>query len=120
MKHNQPPWQASSGGVQFLRLYKKDKNDSWPNAVSKDDLQPDWPQIVVLDLTAEQYADFMKDPAAFANKHSLYPDRIRGTAAMPKPPKGKGKSGKGSSLSYTVVAVHNHDCTLSTAGGVQN
>ena len=113
MNRYKPPWEASpSDGVQFLRLYKKDTNDNWPSAVNRDELHPGFPQIVVWDLTADQYAQFTKNPVEFVNDHGAYTDKIKGISPMPKPL----KSG---SQSYTVVTVHNRNCTITTAGSAQ-
>jgi len=72
-----PPWEKVSG-VQLLRLYRTD-------------LCPDLPGIVLLDLTAEQFEQFHKDPLAFAEKYNLYPEQpIRWISHVAMPPIGQG------------------------------
>jgi len=118
MNRKQPPWETFSG-VQFLRLYKKDDNDNWPSGTSKDDLHPGYPQIVLLDLTADQYNDFLKDPKAFANNHNIYPDPVKRVSDYPKPAKVRRNPGKTGTTSYTVVTVHMRDSTVTYTAGTQ-
>jgi hypothetical protein len=121
MKRKQPPWDVTKPGEpQVLRLFRTNQYPDWAMAVNKGDLHPDFPQILVLDLTAAQYAEFKSDPVDFVNNNNLYPDKIRKpVVGLPDPPKGKGRGGKTDTVSYTVVTVHNRDCTVSIAGGAQ-
>jgi len=115
----EPPWEKESG-IQVLRLYKSQGHPEWAKPVNKADLHPDWPQVVLLDLTTDQYKEFLKDPKAFANKHNLFPQAVRRISTFPKPRKVKGGPGKADLLSYTLVAVHNHDSTMGFTAGNQN
>jgi len=53
-------WELSKGRVRLLRLRQVDS-------------QAEWPQVVILNLTARQFLQFEKDAVAFAKKHDLYP-----------------------------------------------
>ena len=100
------PWENESG-VQVLRLYKSDSYPDWPQAVNKTDLHPDWPRAVMLDLTAEQFSEFDRDPLAFAKKYNLYPEQpILWMSQCAKPPIGKGIPRATESSRWTVVFPH--------------
>ena len=102
----QPPWEDESG-VLVLRLYKTDKHPGWDNDVNKDQLHPDWPRIVLMDLSEEQFKEFEKDPLAFDKKHNIFREQpVLWTSCCAKPPIGKGipRAAKGSR--WTVVRAH--------------
>jgi len=87
------PWEEERG-VRFLRLYRTD-------------LCPDWPRIVVLDLSAEQFDEFHRNPLTFAENYHLYPEQpIRWSSHVAMPPVGEGipRAAKGSR--WTVVLNH--------------
>jgi len=102
------PWENESG-VQVLRLYKSDSYPDWPQAVNKTDLHPDWPRAVMLDLTAEQFSEFDRDPLAFAKEYKLYAEQpISWISPCAKPPCGKGIPQAAESSRWTVVIIHGH------------
>ena len=104
------PWEEESG-VQVLRLYRTDAH-------------PDWPRVVMLDLTAEQFSEFDRDPLAFAEKHRLYPEQpILWMSPCAKPPRGKGIPHATESSRWIVAIIHGHEsiatcaaCPQSTTG----
>ncbi|MGA9058541.1 MAG: hypothetical protein WB763_18735 [Terriglobia bacterium] len=102
----QPPWEDESG-VLVLRLYKSDKYGPWLKDVNKAHLHPDWPRIVVLDLSADQFKEFDQNSLAFAKKYNLFPEQpILWTSPCAKPPIGEGIPRAAESSRYTLVGVH--------------
>ena len=59
MSRKPPTWEEREPGVRVLKLYETDLN-------------PDWPRIVILDLTADRFREFDRDPLGFDKKYSLY------------------------------------------------
>jgi len=109
-----PPWEDVLG-IPVLRLYSSDDHGDWSKPANKSELHPDYPQIVLLDLTDVQFKQFKQDPVKYVNDHQVYPDPVKGVSPFPKVPRAKGKGG---SVSYTVVVVRNHDSTISPAVGI--
>jgi len=102
----QPPWEDESG-VLVLRLYKSKAYSDWPQDVNKNHLHPDWPRVVILDLTAKQFSEFDRDPLAFAKKYNLYPEQpILWMSQCAKPPRGKGIPQATEASRWTVVIPH--------------
>ena len=89
-----PPWEDECG-VLVLRLYKRE-------------LCLDWPQVVLLDLTAEQFVEFHKDPLAFATKYELFPPKQPASwmSHVAMPPIGKGIPRATDNSRWLVVGVH--------------
>jgi hypothetical protein len=101
-----PPWEEKSG-VRVLRFYKSKKHPEWSQRVKKSDLCPDWPRVVLLDLSAKQFSEFHENPLAFAKKYKLYPEQpILWASHVAMPPQGQGipRAKKGSR--WTVVLNH--------------
>jgi hypothetical protein len=106
MNQKQPPWQRE-GEVQVLRLYKTAQHGDWPQNVNKSDLHPDWPRIVVLDLKAEEFAEFDRDPLGFAQNHNLFPEQpIVWMSQCAKPPFGEKVPLPADGSGWTVIIVH--------------
>ena len=107
MKRKSPPWEKVSG-VKILRLYKTTAYPNWPHDVNKPDLHPGWPQIVLMDLTADQFSEFDRNPKVFANKYNLYPEQpvLRAKCVRLGPAKKNPRSIKASN--WTAIAVHDH------------
>ena len=102
-----PPWEEESG-VQVLRLYKTAAH-------------ADWPQVVLLDLTAKQFSEFDRDPLAFAEKYNLYPEQpISWISPCAKPPHGKGIPRATDSSDWLVVIMHGHDSIADCAACPQS
>jgi hypothetical protein len=108
------PWEEESG-IKMLRLYKSKEHPEWAQPVHKADLCPDWPRVVLLDLTAEQFEEFHQDPLAFAEKYKLYPpdESISWISHVALPPIGKGIPRATGSSRWTVATIHNPQ-TIST------
>lgn len=102
-----PPWEDSSG-VQLLRLYRTDKYPDWKQAVNKGDLQPDWPRVVLLDLTAQQFQEFHQDPLAFTQKYEVFPREqpVSWISPIAMPPSGKGIARATASSRWTLALIH--------------
>jgi len=89
-------WEEPAPGVRVLKLWETDLN-------------PDWPRVVLLDLTGEQFNEFDRDPLAFAKKHKLYPEQpILWMTPCAKPPIGKGIPRATEPTRWTVVLNHGH------------
>jgi len=114
--NRKPPWEDESG-VQVLRLYKSKKHPEWRQHVNKSDLCPDWPQIVVLDLTAEQFEEFHNNPIAFAEEYKLFPEnqKIKWMSHPAMPPTGKGIPQAPEGVRWTVVVNHCHASSATAA-----
>lgn len=96
-----PPWEKVRG-VQVLRLYRTD-------------LCPEWPRIVVLDLTAEQFKEFHENPLAFAEKYDLYPEQpIRWFSHVAMPAMGEGLP-RAAEGSRWIVALNHCKASAATA-----
>lgn len=102
----QPPWENESG-VLVLRLYKTKKFPDWPKDVNKPHLHADWPRIVLVDLTPDQFKEFDRDPLAFANKYNLYPEQpIKVISAYAKLPRGQGTPQSAGSSGCLGIVIH--------------
>jgi hypothetical protein len=57
-----PKWEESAAkpSIKILRLYETELN-------------PEWPKIAILNLTADQFKEFDRDPLAFDKTYNLFP-----------------------------------------------
>jgi hypothetical protein len=93
MKRKPPRWEEPSSGVRVLRLYQTELN-------------PDWPRILILELTTDRFREFEQDSLAFDKKHKLFPDSpISWISTCAKPPQVKGVRPPPDSASWTVVIL---------------
>jgi hypothetical protein len=53
-----PKWEELASGIKMLRLYKTELN-------------PDWPWVLLLQLTADRFKEFERDPLAFDKEYKL-------------------------------------------------
>ena len=101
-----PPWENETG-VQILRLYSSEDHPDWQEDVNKSNLHPDWPRIVLLDLSTEELEEFEKDPLAFDRKYKLFPEQpIRWISHCAKPPIGDGIPKAAKHSRWTLVVHH--------------
>jgi hypothetical protein len=106
MDRKQPPWERVNG-VQGLWLYKGPAHGDWPQDVNKPDLHPDWPRILLLDLTAQQFDEFDDNPLGFTNRYKLFPDKpVRWMSYCAKPPLGQGIALVAEASRWTVAIIH--------------
>jgi hypothetical protein len=94
MSPKTPKWEESASGIKILRLYQTDLN-------------PEWPRIVILQLTADRFKEFEHDPLAFDKKHELcYPESpISWISTCAKPPHVKDIPPTPDSACWTVVIL---------------
>jgi hypothetical protein len=115
MNRKQPPWERE-GDVQVLRLYKTSQHGDWPEGVNKPDLHPDWPRVVVLDLKAEDFAEFDRDPLGFSEKYKLFPEQpIVWMSDCAKPPFGEEIPLAAKGARWTAIIVHGHQSMATCA-----
>ena len=94
MNQNPGKWEEPAPGVKVLKLWETD-------------VKPGWPRIVILDLTAEQFQEFERDPLKFDKTHKLYPDQpILWMSHCARPPHAEGAGLPSESSGWTVVAIH--------------
>ncbi|MGH9405355.1 MAG: hypothetical protein ACRD3D_05895 [Terriglobia bacterium] len=104
MARKTPTWEEPAPGIRVLKLYETELN-------------PDWPRIVVLDLTAEKFREFEDDPLAFDNTYKLYPDQpVQWASTCQRPPEGLGIPAANKTARWMVVLVHGVGSTLTSAG----
>lgn len=102
----QPPWENESG-VLVLRLYKTEQHPDWSKDVNKEHLHHDWPRVVVLDLSAEQFKEFHENPLVFSKKYNLYPEQeIRWISHVAMPPIGEGIPQAAEGSRWTALYCH--------------
>ncbi len=93
MESKSPEWEVLAPGVRILRLYQTRLN-------------PDWPRVLVLDLTGEKFREFEHDILAFDRKYGVLPDKpIRWVSTCAKPPQVEGMPEPADSCSRTVVIL---------------
>jgi len=103
----QPAWEEKSG-MRVLRLYGTDLN-------------PDWPQVVLLALTAKQFKEFERDPLAFAEKYKLFPEQpLTALSHCTRPPHVKGIPGPTDQSRWIVAIPHPKSSTGSCAAAPQS
>lgn len=67
----------------------------------------DWPRVAVLDMSAQEFAEFDNDPLKFAQKYSLYPEQpIQWMSTCAKPPLGIGVPEAAPGTRWTVTILH--------------
>jgi hypothetical protein len=89
-----PTWREEASGVRVLKLYETDLN-------------PEWPRIVILDLTAERFREFERDPLGFDKTYKLYPEQpILWISHCAQPPFVPGEPPAAESSRWTVVIIH--------------
>jgi hypothetical protein len=107
MEHRPPKWEALPSGGSILRLYHTELN-------------PDWPRIVILDLSAEEFKQFEDDPLVFDGQNKLYPEQsLVWASTCQKPPVGTPETGLPPvrpDSRWRVVVVHSRTSTMCSAG----
>jgi hypothetical protein len=109
MNRKPPAWEDLPSGGKVLKLYETDLN-------------PGWPRVVVLDLTAEQFEELHKDAVAFAEKHKLFPpeESPSRTSHVAMPPIGKEIPRATPDSRWMATAVHDKTTTVSVAACPQS
>ncbi len=103
MSPKTPKWEEAAPGVKVLRLYQTELN-------------PDWPRIVILELTADKFSEFEQDPLGFDKKHKLYPEQpMRWVSCCSRPPKVEGVQPVPDAKRWTVVLLHAHASNVACA-----
>jgi len=94
MPPKNPKWEELASGIKMLRLYKTALN-------------PDWPRILLLQLTADRFKEFEHDPLAFDKKYTLFhPESpISWMTPCAKPPHVKGVPPTPESVCWTVAII---------------
>jgi hypothetical protein len=111
--NRKPPWENKSG-IQILRLYSTEDHPNWQEDVNKSDLHPGWPRIVLLDLSAEEFEEFQKDPFAFDQKYGLFPEQpMRWMSHCAKPPVGEGIPKPDKRARWILVVNHSKPSVVS-------
>jgi hypothetical protein len=103
MRRKPAAWKELSPGLKVLKLYETKLN-------------PKFPRIVLMDLTAELFEEFHRDPLAFVGKHELFPreESPSWTSHVAMPPIGKGIPQATSTSRWVVAYIHNIQ-TISTS-----
>ena len=100
MEGKTPKWEELDRGVRILRLYETELN-------------PRWPRVLVLQLTAEKFKEFDHNILAFDEKYHLLPNKpIRWASSCVKPPGVKGVADAPDSASWTVVMLKGPSCKM--------
>jgi hypothetical protein len=109
MNRKPPAWDDLPPGGKVLKLYETDLN-------------PGWPRVVVLDLTAEQFEELHKDPVAFAEQYKLFPlkELPSRTSHVAMPPIGKQIPRATPDSRWMATAVHAKDTSVSIAACPQS
>jgi hypothetical protein len=77
----------------------------------------DWPRVVVLHLSADEFKLFDDNPLEYARDHQLFPDQpIMWMASCAKPPYGKGVPQPVPGTGWTVTIVHAKPSSAASAG----
>jgi hypothetical protein len=94
MRLKTPKWESAAPGVKILRLYQTKLN-------------PTWPRILILELTADKFSEFEHDPLEFDKKYKLfYPESpISWISTCAKPPHVKDVPPASDSACWTVVIL---------------
>ena len=67
----------------------------------------DWPRVVILHLSAEEFLLFDQDPVEYARENDLFPEQpIRWMSGCAKPPVGDGIPQAAEGTSWTVIINH--------------
>jgi hypothetical protein len=104
MQTKEPVWEQRDSGVKVLQLYGTKLN-------------PDWPRIVMLELSAQKFKEFEEDIVAFDEKYKLYfPEYpILAASHCAKPPQVRNVNSPKSPQSWTVVLLKRPACMVSCA-----
>lgn len=105
MRRKTPTWENTAPGVRTLRLYKSDLN-------------PNWPRVLVLELTAQKFKEFESDPLAFDKKYGIcHPESpISAISVCAKPPNVKEIAPKMDTSKWTVTLLKHSGCGAACAG----
>ena len=94
MKPKPAAWEEPAPGVKVLKMWKTDLN-------------PDWPRVLILDLTAERFREFQQDPLGFDKRYKLFPDQpMLWISHCSMPPRGRGIPEATKLSRWTVVVPH--------------
>jgi hypothetical protein len=94
MKRKPARWKQPAPGVKVLKLYETDLN-------------PKWPRVVILELTAKKFTEFEHDALGFAEEYELFPDQpMIEISPCCKPPVPEGDPPKAGPSGWTVAIVH--------------
>ena len=98
-------WEKTARGIRTLRLYKTHLN-------------PNWPRVLLLELTAAKFKEFEQDALAFDKKyHIFHPETpISAISACAKPPGAKKSGSKNASAKWTVALLKHSGCGAAAAG----
>ena len=67
----------------------------------------DWPRIVVLDLSSEDFEEFDNNPVKFCREHNLFPEQpVLWASGCARPPLGKGIPQPAPDTRWTVTVNH--------------
>ncbi len=87
-------WKELASGIKALRLYKTD-------------LDSGGPEVVILQLSAEKFLEFERDPLAFDKQYQLCsPNPIKWISHCAHPPHGNDIPLATQTSSWTVVIPH--------------
>jgi hypothetical protein len=103
MELKPPHWEEPASGIRLLRLYTTD-------------LKPDWPRVVILELTADRFREFENDPLGFDKTYKLYPEQpMRWISSCAKPPQVEEIPSSADALWWTVVTIHSRPSAVVSA-----
>lgn len=106
MEHRPPMWEALPSGGSILRLYHTELN-------------PDWPRIVILDLSADEFKEFEDDPMGFDRQNQMYPEQsLVWASTCQKPPVGTPETHLPPvrpDARWRVVILHGYRSTMSSS-----
>jgi hypothetical protein len=95
MEINVPDWEQPAEGIRLMRLYETQLN-------------PSWPLILILQLSADKFTEFENDPLAFEEKYRFkyFPTSpISWMSACAKPPYVKGVAQATNPAFWTVTIL---------------
>jgi len=92
-----PEWKKLGEGVQVLKLWES--------------IGPQWPQVVVLKLSAEEYKDLLKNPKEYLNKMKIFGDQPTRKVVRCHLARIKEKASESPSPEYIVIGKHDYDST---------
>jgi hypothetical protein len=92
-----PEWKKLGEGVQVLKLWES--------------IGPQWPQVVLLKLSREEYKEFHKHPMEYLNKLKVFGDTPTRRVVRCHLARIEEKVAKSPSIEYLVVGKHDYDST---------
>lgn len=93
MEGKTPKWEELDRGVKILRFYKAK-------------LTPEWPKIVILELSAEKFREFDDDILAFDAKYHLVPESpVSWASTCARPPRVKEVKSPSSTSRWMVTIL---------------